>query len=51
LIERPSLEAAEAARREAVDVANEPVELGGYRPDEGEEDARIEGSRPRLGVD
>ena len=51
LIKRPSLEEVEAARRAAVDVANEPLELGGYRPDEGEEDARIEGSRPPLGVD
>ncbi len=51
LIKRPSLEEAEAARRAAVDVANEPLELGGYRPDEGEEDARVEGSWPRLGTD
>ena len=34
-----------------MDVANEPLELGGYRPDEGEEDARVEGSWPRLGAD
>lgn len=29
----------------------ETLELGGYRPDEGEEDARFEGSRPSLGKD
>lgn len=51
LIKRPSLDEAEAARRDAVNVASEPLELGGYRPDEGEEDARMEGSRPSLGTD
>jgi hypothetical protein len=46
LIERP-----EPGQKIADVPTGEILELGGYRPDEGEEDARFEGSRPALGKD
>jgi transposase InsO family protein len=47
LIERPG----PTQETTEMPTTGEVLELGGYRPDEGEEDARFEGSQPALGRD
>lgn len=49
LIERPEPGQENSSGDEKL--SGEVLELGGYRPDEGEEDVRYEGSRPPLGRD